>query len=111
MTSPHSHSTVRRPLRAVLLPVLLAATLGGLAAHAQDGFHFKSGVDLINVTATVTDEDGRFVPSLTKDDFSIFENGRRQEISHFSRDRAPVSLGILLDTSGSVPGEAANRSL
>jgi Ca-activated chloride channel family protein len=92
--------------------VLLAAALGGLAAHAQDGFRFKSGVDLINVTATVTDEDGRFVPSLTKDDFAIFENGRRQEISHFSRDRAPVSLGILLDTSGSMTADkmAAARS-
>ena len=112
MTSPHSHSTVRSPLRALLLPVLLAAALGGLAAHAQDGFRFKSGVDLINVTATVTDEDGRFVPSLTKDDFAIFENGRRQEISHFSRDRAPVSLGILLDTSGSMTADkmAAARS-
>ena len=112
MTSPHSHSTVRRPLRALLLPVLIAATLGSLATHAQDGFRFKSGVDLINVTATVTDEDGRFVPSLTKDDFAIFENGRRQEISHFSRDRAPVSLGILLDASGSMTPDkmAAARS-
>jgi len=112
MTSPHSHSTVRRPLRALLLPVLIAATIGSLATHAQDGFRFKSGVDLINVTATVTDEDGRFVPSLTKDDFAIFENGRRQEISHFSRDRAPVSLGILLDASGSMTPDkmAAARS-
>ena len=70
--------------------------------HAQDGFRFKSGVDLVNVTATVTDDDGRFVPSLTKDDFTIFENGRRQEISHFSNERTPVSLGIALDTSGSM---------
>jgi len=112
MTSPYSRPVVRHPLRAVLLPVLLATVLGGLAAHAQDGFRFKSGVDLINVTATVTDEDGRFVPSLTKDDFAIFENGRRQEISHFSNERTPVSLGILLDASGSMTADkmAAARS-
>ena len=91
------------------LSLMLLATL---ATHAQDGFRFKSGVDLINVTATVTDEDGRFVPSLTKDDFAIFENGRRQEISHFSSERAPVSLGILLDASGSMTADkmAAARS-
>jgi Ca-activated chloride channel family protein len=91
---------------------LALALLATLAAHAQDGFRFKSGVDLINVTATVTDEDGRFVPSLTKDDFAIFENGRRQEISYFSSERSPVSLGILLDTSGSMTPDkmAAARS-
>jgi len=110
--TPSPSRSPRRPLRALFLPALLAATLGSLAAHAQEGFRFKSGVDLINVTATVTDEDGRFVPSLTKDDFAIFENGRRQEISHFSNERAPVSLGILLDTSGSMTADkmAAARS-
>jgi Ca-activated chloride channel homolog len=112
MTSLHSRS--RRPgsVHARLLATLLAAAAGSLAVHAQEGFRFKSGVDLVNVTATVTDESGRFVPSLTKEDFSIFENGRRQEISHFSNDRAPVSLGILLDASGSMTADkmAAARS-
>jgi len=111
MTPPHVR-TVRRPLRVLLLSTLVTAALGGPVTHAQDGFRFKSGVDLVNVTATVTDDDGRFVPSLTKDDFAIFENGRRQEISHFSNDRTPVSLGILLDASGSMTADkmAAARS-
>ena len=111
MTSPQPRSRSRRVLGTLFLPLLFAAT-GSLAVQAQDGFRFKSGVDLINVTATVTDEYGRFVPSLTKDDFAIFENGRRQEISHFSSDRTPVSLGILLDTSGSMTPDkmAAARS-
>jgi VWFA-related protein len=64
-------------------------------------FRFRSGVELINVTATVAD-DGRFVPGLRKDDFTVFENGKRQDVSHFSNERVPVSLGILLDTSGSM---------
>lgn len=101
MTSPHFRSSMRRPRWVLLLLALLVATVGGLV-HAQEGFRFKSGVDLINVTATVSDEDGRFVPSLTKDDFTVYENGHRQEISHFSSERTPVSLGILLDTSGSM---------
>lgn len=112
MTPLHSRSTPRRPLRALLLPTLLAAAVGGLGVHAQEGFRFKSGVDLVNVTATVTDEYGRFVPSLTKDDFTVYENGHRQEISHFSSERTPVSLGILLDASGSMTADkmAAARS-
>jgi Ca-activated chloride channel family protein len=101
MTSPQPRSPSRRVLSALFLPLLFAAT-GSLAVQAQEGFRFKSGVDLVNVTATVTDEYGRFVPSLTKDDFAIFENGRRQEISHFSNERTPVSLGIALDASGSM---------
>jgi VWFA-related protein len=110
MTSSPTRSAVS-PLR-LLLSALLAAAVGSLGLHAQEGFRFKSGVDLINVTATVTDEYGRFVPSLTKDDFTVFENGHRQEISHFSNERTPVSLGILLDTSGSMTPDkmAAARS-
>ena len=88
--------------RAVVTAVVLVTACGGLVTHAQDAFRFKSGVDLVNVTATVTDDDGRVVAALTKDDFTIFENGRRQEISHFSNERTPVSLGIALDASGSM---------
>ena len=98
--------------RAVVTVVALVTACGGLVTHAQDAFRFKSGVDLVNVTATVTDDDGRVVASLTKDDFTIFENGRRQEISHFSNERTPVSLGIALDASGSMTPDkmAAARS-
>ena len=78
------------------------------AAAEQDqseGFRFKSGVELINVTATVTDSRGRFVPGLKKEDFQLYEDGQQQPITHFSAERVPVSLGIVLDTSGSMDGE------
>jgi Ca-activated chloride channel family protein len=71
-------------------------------AQSQEGFSFRSGVELINVTATVTDGDGRFVSGLRKEDFSIYEDGEPQTITHFSNERVPVSLGIVLDTSGSM---------
>ena len=71
----------------------------------SQGFRFKSGVELINVTATVTDARGRFVPGLKKEDFVLYEDGRQQPITHFSAERVPVSLGIVLDTSGSMDGE------
>jgi Ca-activated chloride channel family protein len=66
---------------------------------------FKGGVDIVNVTATVTDDDGRFVTGLTKDDFIVYDNGVAQEIVNFSSERVPVSLGILLDVSGSMTDE------
>ena len=71
----------------------------------QDGFQFKSGVELVNVTVTVTDRTGRFVSTLRQEDFTIYDDNAPQEISHFSAERVPVSLGLVLDTSGSMAGD------
>ena len=71
----------------------------------QQSFRFTTGVELINVTATVTDRRGRFVPNLQKEDFLIYEDGELQAVTYFSNERVPVSLGIVLDTSGSMEGE------
>ena len=95
----------------LIIAALMAATAAA-GAQSQEGFLFRSGVDLVNVTATVTDEDGRFVPGLRREDFTVYEDGKLQDVSHFSNDRVPVSLGLLLDTSGSMSAEkmAAARS-
>ena len=93
--------------------VVLTAGLLLISLHAQEPppqtpeaeFRFKSGVELINVTATVSDGTGRFVPGLRQEDFAVYEDGRPQAVSHFSAERVPVSLGIALDTSGSMAGE------
>jgi VWFA-related protein len=70
----------------------------------EQGFRFKSGVELINVTATVSDMNGRFVSGLRQDDFLVYEDDRPVAVTHFSAERVPVSLGIALDTSGSMAG-------
>jgi Ca-activated chloride channel family protein len=75
------------------------------AQQASDPFRFRSGVELINVTATVSDANGRFVPGLSRDDFIVYDDDERMEVTHFSAERVPVSLGIALDTSGSMHGE------
>mgnify|MGYP001225785107 FL=1 len=77
-------------------------------------FLFRGGIDLINVTATVTDARGRFVGGLTRDDFAVYEDGQPVQITHFDNQRVPVSLGIALDTSGSMEGrkmDAARSAL
>lgn len=96
-----------RSLSIAVLSLVAVATLDGQQPSGQnpDAFRFKSGVELVNVTATVADSNGRFVPGLTRDDFIVYEDDVRQTVSQFSADRVPVSLGIALDTSGSMAGE------
>lgn len=60
-------------------------------------------VDLIEVLTTVLDADQRPVRDLTRDDFQIFEDGRRQQIDKFEQvEDLPLALGITIDTSGSM---------
>ncbi len=60
----------------------------------------RVSVNEVIVPITVTDEQDRFVSNLDEEDFEIFEEGRKQKIAYFSRDRAqPVVIGFLLDVS------------
>ncbi len=78
------------------------------APRAQDQvppeqFRLSVEVELVNVTATVLDLEGKYVEGLAETDFKIFEDGVEQTISFFSHDlRVPISMGILVDTSGSM---------
>src|SRR5262245_58288669 len=96
---------MRNPLSLIVLIVVAAAAVIGAQSQEQEGFRFKSGVDFVNVTATVTDSNGRFVSGLKQDNFTVYEDGQIQDVSHFSADRVPVSLGIALDASGSMSPE------
>lgn len=87
--------------------LLLALAAGAAPAEEQRAAvpRFRSGVDLVKVTATVRDAEGRLVGDLTRDDFEIFEDGRPQRITQFDRGRVPVSLGVVLDVSQSMLGQ------
>lgn len=63
---------------------------------------FRSSIDLVYVTATVTGRDGRVMTGLRQEDFVVSDNGVPQEIVSFTSDRVPVSLGLLLDVSDSM---------
>lgn len=112
VSGPWCQSTPRTARALATGLVAIAALTSGVVRGqqrdrppAQDAFKFRTGVELVNVTATVTDVSGRFVSGLRKDDFTVFEDGHPQPISHFSTERVPVSLGIVLDTSGSMAGD------
>ena len=85
----------------MLLPVTSGLAQGqGTAENAQATF--RSGVDLVTIGATVRDSKGRLVTDLTKRDFEVFDRGERRAISQFRAERAPLSLAILFDVSGSM---------
>src|SRR5580765_4056283 len=92
-----------------IVATLGAAQQGQPPRSGQQGdtqtFRFRTGIELINVTATDTDENGRFVSGLRKEDFRVYQDDELQPITHFTNERVPVSLGIVLDTSGSMEGE------
>jgi VWFA-related protein len=88
-----------------VLVASLVVTATGQELQDPQVFRFRTGVELINVTATVTDANGRFVSGLRKEDFRLFEDGQEQQITHFNSERVPVSLGLVVDTSGSMEGE------
>jgi VWFA-related protein len=107
---------MKLPLSLAIAACVAFAAVSTSAQQEQEGgtFKFRTGVDLINVTATVSDSTGRFVSGLRKEDFQVYEDERPQPITHFNSERVPVSLGIVLDTSGSMDGEkmaAARQAL
>jgi Ca-activated chloride channel family protein len=95
-------------LRYTAVSLLAAvATLAGqqpAAPGPDDRPRFQSRVELVNVAATVSDASGRFVPGLREDDFAVYDDDARQAIAAFGTERLPVSLGIAVDTSGSMVG-------
>ena len=63
---------------------------------------FRAGVDVVSLNVTVTDGTTRYVTDLAKDDFNVFEDGVKQEVTFFSRTNLPIALCLLLDTSASM---------
>jgi VWFA-related protein len=89
--------------RVPLLVMALALAIPIVSAKPAAQDTLKVSVDLVNVQFSVTDRRGRFVPGLGVKDFSVEEDGRRQEIQHFARENElPLTIGMLIDTSPSV---------
>src|SRR5436853_162122 len=60
-------------------------------------------VDMVNIPAIVRDTSGRYVDGLKQEDFKVLENGVEQKLSFFAQDSlANLSVGVLVDTSGSM---------
>jgi Ca-activated chloride channel homolog len=86
------------------------ATLEAIATTTYLLVNEEVGVRLVNVFATVTDRRGHYVTDLDQNEFILKEDGRPQSITHFRRDRLPLALLIVLDTSLSMEGKSIERA-
>jgi Ca-activated chloride channel homolog len=100
-----------RFMRHVALPgalalLLAAVPLSGQVASGpvrqQPQATFKSGVEVVTVSVSVRDDEGKVIQNLTKADFEVFDSGLKKEIRDFFVGDSPVSLALLLDISGSM---------
>jgi VWFA-related protein len=87
--------------------IIAALVLSSVTLVAQEPT-FRGNVRTVAVYATVMGADGRLVPDLARETFSILDNGRRQELTLFANDVQPITVVMLLDRSGSMK---ANFSL
>jgi Ca-activated chloride channel homolog len=108
----HVHTFIARGLALVFLSTLGPEMFGGQDASRSNipvspgVYHSDTKIvvqsDLVVIPVTVTDDRGRVVAGLEKEHFTLFEDDARQEITHFSFEDTPVSIGIVFDTSGSM---------
>jgi Ca-activated chloride channel homolog len=107
-----------RMTRTLLVAGALLASVGVIAAQSPtpaappplppqtsgggQGPAFRAGVDLVSLNVTVSDANGRYVTDLNTTDFSVFEDGVKQEVTFFNKSNLPIALALLLDTSASM---------
>ncbi len=87
-----------------LVAIALLPLLGLLAQQPA----FRTETRLVVIHATVRNARGELVTSLERGAFTVYENGKRQPITLFRRDDIPVSLGLLIDNSGSMRALRSN---
>jgi Ca-activated chloride channel family protein len=101
---------MRLPNKNILLPALCALTAFSLAADKPDTGQtptFRSETRLVVLHATVVDKTGHLVTNLPENAFQVYENGAPQHIKIFKREDVPVSMGLIIDNSGSMRDKRA----
>jgi Ca-activated chloride channel homolog len=68
---------------------------------------FRAGVDIVSLNVTVSDPAGHYLTDLTPEQFSVFEDGIKQDVTYFTRSNVPIALSLLLDTSASMQDRMA----
>ena len=90
---------MRRTMIGALVTSLAAATLAGQQPPPQV---FRSGVDIVSLSVTVTDTQNHYLTDLEQTDFTVAEDGAKQELLYFSKSNLPIALSLLIDTSASM---------
>src|SRR5687768_1055110 len=93
----HARSVLILGLAAVMQPAAPQQT-----ASSPENYVVRADVNMIVVHATVQDRRGAFVSGLSRDAFTITEDGVKQQITAFNSDDVPVAVGLVIDNSGSM---------
>ncbi|MBI3492138.1 MAG: VWA domain-containing protein [Acidobacteria bacterium] len=103
-----------RPLASVFMGVAIAAAVMVIAAGqtqtptpstqapGRQAPSFRAGVELVSLNVTVSDGAGRYITDLASEEFNVFEDGVKQDVTFFTRTNLPIALALLLDTSASM---------
>ena len=97
---------IRRATTAAAIAAACIIRMGAAGAQPPDTPGqppaFRAGVDVVSLTVTVTDREGRFVTDLEESSFRVYEDGVQQEINFFTKTQLPIALALLIDTSASM---------
>ena len=75
---------------------------GQAVQQTGQGPAFRAGIELVSLNVTVTDGTSHYLTDLQSDDFSVFEDGVKQDVTFFNRTHLPIALSLLVDTSASM---------
>jgi Ca-activated chloride channel family protein len=106
-------SRAAKRVAATAIAVALAAAWVSLSAQTQTPApdpgrqppqqpSFRAGVELVSLNVTVADGTGKYITDLTAEDFNVFEDGVKQDVTFFTKTNLPIALALLLDTSASM---------
>jgi Ca-activated chloride channel homolog len=84
-----------------LAAVVVAVHVIGTAAVQQQP-PFRAGIELVSLNVSVSDANGHYVTDLEQGDFSVFEDGMKQDVTFFTRTNLPIALALMMDTSASM---------
>jgi len=93
--------TARSPRSPLALLLVSLCALATLRMSAQQPT-FRAGTQVVSLFATVTDAQKRLVPDLQQADFEVFDNGKPQPLVFFQNEVQPITVIVMLDTSGSM---------
>src|SRR5262245_18778166 len=91
-----------RPLCGAPFVFFAVVTFGAVATVRAQRPLFRSGVDMVPLTVTVTGPNGKYVPDLCGSDFQVYEDGVEQPVAFFAHDDVPIDVALVLDTSSSM---------
>jgi Ca-activated chloride channel homolog len=88
--------------RVAVASAFAGLSAAALAAQQPQGPVFKAGTQVVSLFVTVADAQKRLVPDLNKEDFEVFDNDKHQALTYFDNSIHPITVVVMLDTSGSM---------